>query len=219
MKYVAYLRAENKELGKNKLAIVDQRAIVAAFFTIGHEYEDAGPASLNNPGLQNAIALAQKPGWTLVAASPDRLADDAEDLVRIYRLVDGRLEICGLPDFASAQELASMYATVEGYQKRQKLVAGAITKERMRLAKIKRGSQYGTAGNLPLGPSRSGAARIERARAAYSHLLPMITELRAQGLSLKAVAKALNESGHQTRMGSPFHDYTIARILKREEGR
>jgi hypothetical protein len=50
---------------------------------------------------------------------------------------------------------------------------------------------------------------------AYSEVLPVIRELRAEGMSMRACAAVLNASGFRTRNGASFASAHIHRILER----
>jgi lambda repressor-like predicted transcriptional regulator len=54
-----------------------------------------------------------------------------------------------------------------------------------------------------------------RADKAYADLAPIVAELRAKGLSLRAIADRLNRDGHTTRRGKPWNATQIARVLAR----
>ena len=58
--------------------------------------------------------------------------------------------------------------------------------------------------------SFSGAAR---ASAAYSDLTGLLSVLRGQGLSLRAIAADLNDRGHETRSGKPWSAMQVSRVL------
>jgi DNA invertase Pin-like site-specific DNA recombinase len=49
----------------------------------------------------------------------------------------------------------------------------------------------------------------------YSDLYPVVTELRAKGRSLQAIADDLNDQGHTTRRGKPWNPMQVSRVLKR----
>ena len=62
-----------------------------------------------------------------------------------------------------------------------------------------------------------GGCQTARARAdvAYADLVMMLAGLRAQGLSLRAIAARLHEEGHFTRCGRPWNPVQVARVLGR----
>jgi hypothetical protein len=61
------------------------------------------------------------------------------------------------------------------------------------------------------------AAVSHKARAdmAYADLMPVVAELRAEGLSLRAIADRLNAEGHTTRRGAAWNPVQVARVLDR----
>jgi len=65
------------------------------------------------------------------------------------------------------------------------------------------------------GTVAAAAARSGQAREAYRHLEPTMSQLRADGLSLEAIARRLNELGHRTRSGCEWNHGQVARVLDR----
>jgi DNA invertase Pin-like site-specific DNA recombinase len=65
------------------------------------------------------------------------------------------------------------------------------------------------------GRERALEVRQANARAAYVDLAPVVAELRAEGLSLRAIADRLNAEGHTTRRGKPWNPVQVARVLAR----
>jgi hypothetical protein len=62
--------------------------------------------------------------------------------------------------------------------------------------------------------SAAGVDAIKRSKAAaYADLAPMIADLAAQGLSLRAIAARLNEQGEVTRRGLRWAAVQVMRIL------
>jgi DNA invertase Pin-like site-specific DNA recombinase len=57
-------------------------------------------------------------------------------------------------------------------------------------------------------------ARIAAKVDAYSDLLPIVTELRAAGVSLEKIAEKLNADGHTTRRGKPWNPMQVLRVLR-----
>jgi hypothetical protein len=63
---------------------------------------------------------------------------------------------------------------------------------------------------------QSAATAIrEAARDACADLVPLITEMRAAGQSLQAIADALTAQGHVTRRGMPWNPTQVRRLLIR----
>lgn len=52
---------------------------------------------------------------------------------------------------------------------------------------------------------------------AYTDLYPIMIALRAEGLSLRAIAKHLNDEGYETRRGRPWNHVQVRAVLNRYE--
>src|SRR5205807_7825839 len=76
-------------------------------------------------------------------------------------------------------------------------------REKARLAGLSRG--------------RVMAAKVvsQAAREAYADLLPTMQTLKAEGLTLQAIADKLNAEGHTTRRGKPWNAVQVMRVLER----
>ena len=48
----------------------------------------------------------------------------------------------------------------------------------------------------------------------YSDLVPLIKDLRNQGITLQAIAAKLNELGHATRRNKPWSHVQVLRLLR-----
>jgi hypothetical protein len=60
---------------------------------------------------------------------------------------------------------------------------------------------------------QAGEAAKALAREAYADLKPWLAELRARGLSLRAIAERLNDEGHTTRRGKEWNPVQVGRVL------
>jgi len=67
---------------------------------------------------------------------------------------------------------------------------------------------------------RGQALKVRRANAAaaYADLTPLVAELRAGGLSLRAIADGLNADGYTTRRGAAWNPVQVRRVLSRAGG-
>jgi DNA invertase Pin-like site-specific DNA recombinase len=65
------------------------------------------------------------------------------------------------------------------------------------------------------GTAAASKARTLQAREAYRHLLPMMRQLRLDGLSLEAISRRLNELGHSTVNGCTWNRGQVRRVLGR----
>jgi DNA invertase Pin-like site-specific DNA recombinase len=65
------------------------------------------------------------------------------------------------------------------------------------------------------GSHAAGLARTAKARTAYDHLVPLMLQLRSDGLTLQAIADRLNDLGHLTQRGCPWNPGQVKRVLDR----
>lgn len=63
----------------------------------------------------------------------------------------------------------------------------------------------------------AAADRTERATEAYADLCPSMIDMRANGMTLAAIAERLNSEGHTTRRGKPWNPVQVSRVLERTE--
>jgi hypothetical protein len=63
----------------------------------------------------------------------------------------------------------------------------------------------------------AGDASRKAATEAYSDLIPTVQAMKAEGLSLRAIAERLNAEGHTTRRGKPWNQVQVSRVLERAE--
>jgi len=68
------------------------------------------------------------------------------------------------------------------------------------------------------GARRASEARAKAAGGAYADLLPAMVRVRADGLSLRAIAAKLTSDGHTTRRGRPWNPVQVASVLERAKG-
>jgi DNA invertase Pin-like site-specific DNA recombinase len=178
----------------------------------------------DRPQLLLAIGAARRGRGRLVIARLDRLSRDPDFL--------GHLMKTGV-DFVACDNPNATRFTVRIYAalaEEERDLISRRTRAALAAAKAK-GAKLGSArpghwageraARRAEGQRRAVAASAEsRRRAAvdaYSDLLPLIKRLRAEGLSLSAIAARLNAAGHQTRGGKAFHAQQVKNILDRAE--
>lgn len=168
------------------------------------------------PELTKALAHARRSRATLVVAKLDRLARNVRFLSEVLESEVGFVA-CDNPN-ANKLTLHILAAVAENE-------AEAISdRTKAALAAYKaRGGKLGA--SLPQcrnltqearerGAKASGEAARARAAEAYDDLVPLVAELREQGLSLRAVADELTRRGHTTRHGKPWNPVQVSRVLE-----
>jgi DNA invertase Pin-like site-specific DNA recombinase len=217
-KLVAYYRVSTAKQGSSGLGLEGQVAAVEAYARgIGAEIartfrEIESGKRADRPELLKALAHAKRSKATLVIAKLDRLSRNVAFLANLME--------SGV-DFVACDQPTANKLTVH-------ILAAVAEDEAIRisertkaaLAAYKaRGGKLGTdnltAEGRGLGSKRSGEKARTDADDAYGDLLPMLRELRAEGLTLQGISDRLNAEGHTTRRGRDWNRCQVKRVLDR----
>ena len=227
MQLIAYYRVSTKQQGKSGLGLEAQQNCLEQYakqhdgriIAVYREVE-SGKRS-DRPELTKALAHARRSKATLFVAKLDRLA---RNVAFLSALMESGVEFVACDNPHANKFTIHILAAVAEHE------AEAIS-QRTKVA-LQAAKRRGT----PLGSARPGhwdgreAARLKGAMAgakaaaekhaqdadkAYSDLVPMMTELRSQGMTFYAIADRLNEQGHTTRRGKDWNASQVLRVLRR----
>jgi DNA invertase Pin-like site-specific DNA recombinase len=215
---ISYLRVSSAGHGKSGLGIEAQRAAVARFadaqdFEVVAEYVEVetgkGVDALEHrPILKAALADARRLKCAVVVAKLDRLS---RDVAFISGLMSTRVPFIVADLGPSADPfLLHLYAALA--EKERALIS---TRTTAALAAAKaRGVRLG---NPHIGAAQAkGTASVKAEADRFAaNVSPVIVPLRAQGLTLRAIADALNERGIATARGGRWAAAQVADILRR----
>jgi DNA invertase Pin-like site-specific DNA recombinase len=226
---IAYYRVSTRQQGHSGLGLEGQRAAVEGYARqtgarIKSSYVEVESGKrVDRPELARALAHARRSRATLVVAKLDRLARNVEFLAKIMNS-DVEFIACDYPA-ANRLTLHIMSAVAEAEAK----ATSDRTKAALAAAKA-RGTKLGSArpghwegreerrlAGLVKARTQSVQVIAQKARDAYSDLLPTMTRMKAQGLSLRDIAEKLNAKGHTTRRGRPWNPVQVARVLGRQD--
>jgi len=221
---VAYYRVSTQRQAASGLGIEAQREDVARHAATAGcnviagyvETETGKKHSLDNrPELQKAIAHARRSRALLVVAKLDRLLRSTV-VCSLLKTSGVRFVACDNPH-ANELTVDILCAVAEDEVRR----ISARTKSALDAYK-RRGGLLGAArpecNNLTTsarlrGAKAAGKVHTANASVAYSDLAAYVTELRADGLSLRAIAQRLNADGQETRNGKRWNPMQVSRVL------
>lgn len=210
--FVAYYRVSTQRQGRSGLGLDAQRQavdalvsarggqLVAAFEEI--ETGKGANALSKRPQLRAALDRARSARATLVIAKLDRLARNVHF---ISGLIEQRVPIVAadMPD--ADITMLHIYAAMA---EREARITSERTKAALAAAKA-RGTELGSNGRVLAIQNRQAALD------ALEPLRPVLAELRAEGLTVRAMADRLNASGCATPHGGRWHASNLHRALER----
>ncbi|MNS12451.1 DNA-invertase hin [compost metagenome] len=218
-RYIAYYRVSTKKQGHSGLGIEAQREAVRAYlnggaWVLSAEYTETETGTKRGdarPQLASALAQAKREKATLVIAKWDRLG---RNVAFVASLLESGVEFVAT-DMPSANRLTvHIMAAVAEEEAR---MISKRTKEALLAAKAK-GVLLGTPQNLTkFAQEKSARVNREKAIAEYRRISRRLVDMSNNGMSLRAIAEELNESGERTRTVAPFTAATVRRIIEREK--
>lgn len=206
--FVAYYRVSTDRQGGSGLGLEAQRAAVASFVAgrgqLAAEFTEIESGRRNDrPQLHTALAACQRQRATLVIAKLDRLA---RNVAFIAGLMESGVEFVAV-DMPEANRLTLHILAAVAEHEREAI--SQRTKAALAVAKA-RGKKLGNP--RPDVPA-AVAARIARMAQARATVTPLIERLRAQGMSLRAIAADLNARRVPSATGRRWHASSVRNVL------
>lgn len=215
---VAYIRVSTAGQGKSGLGIEAQRQAIARFaeaegFEIIAEHIEIetgkGADALDRrPKLAAALAEARRLRCPVVVAKLDRLS---RDVAFVAGLMAQKIPFIVAELGPDADPfMLHLYAALA---EKERALISSRTKAALAAAKA-RGTRLG---NPNLAAVRGNAVANIKANAEQfaSNVLPIIQPMKERGLSLRAIADALNTRGIETARGGKWAATQVADILRR----
>lgn len=221
LQLIAYYRVSTARQGESGLGLEAQREKVAALaaqrgaVVVAEFTEIESGRKADRPQLAAAMAEARRRGAVVAVAKLDRLARDAELVLRLSREAErngfGGLLFADLDidaSTAAGRMVLSLMASVAEFEARR---ISERTREALAAARA-RGVKLGglRAGTI----TRNDAAR-DRATAESERLRPVLEPMAARGESLRAMAAALAGLGILTRTGQTLSPSGVKNHLQR----
>ncbi len=223
-------------------AIADHVKATGCVLIASYTEVESGKRS-DRPELLKAMAHARRTGATLVVAKLDRLSRNVAFLSALMES-RVKFIACDNPNASnltvhilaavaedeakriSERTKAALAAYRAGKRVSKRLMEvlterhrGEIPPEAIEAVAGKLGASlvgsYLNAEGRAKGNAKGCVVQVERAMEDYADLLPMIRQLRTDGLTLQAVADRLNADGHTTRTGKAWGQVQVKRVLDR----
>jgi len=218
--FVAYYRVSTARQGKSGLGLDAQRKAVTDFLNGGSwnlvaevTEVESGKAD-DRPQLEQALAVCELSGATLVVAKLDRLS---RNLAFLAKLQESGAHFVAA-DMPEANEL-TIHIMAAVAQAERKAISKR-TKEALAAAKakgVRLGGNRGNLQDLKAGPAKSANVRQRHATERAEKVLRQIETIAnaGEGKSLRQIATALNERGITAPRGGTWHASQVRAVLQR----
>jgi len=218
-KHVAYYRVSTAKQGRSGLGLDAQRKAVTDYLNGGAweltgEFVEVESGKLDSrPKLEQALAMCELTGATLVVAKLDRLSRNVAFLATLQDS-GARFVAADMPE-ANELTIHIMAAVAQAERKaisRRTVEALAAAKARG----VRLGGARGNAHDLAKGPAISAAVRSKSAGDRAAKVRRQIEHIRASGaISLRQIAEGLNGAGITTPRGGTWQAAQVKRVLER----
>lgn len=218
-KFVAYLRVSTAKQGRSGLGLEAQRESVRRFVRerggriIAPEFVEVETGKRDSrPELEKALKRCRATGATLVVAKLDRLSRNAAFLMTLR---DSGVQFVAA-DLPEANTMTVGVMAVVAQHEREAI--SARTKAALAAAKargVKLGGMRQGAADIAKYQRRGVEAAQAKAAARLEDVADDLRELAAEGLSLNAIARALNEREVRTSRGGAWTATAVRRALAR----
>jgi len=219
---IGYVRVSTDRQAEQGVSLEAQEAKIRAMATVqgvdlAEVIIDGGESAKNpkRPGLERLLAMVNAGKvQAVIIAKLDRLTRSVKDLASRLELFEKKkvalVAVAESLDTGSAagRLVITIMAAVSQWERE------AIG-ERSRDALRHKRAQGERTGNVPSGFRVAADGRHIEPDSAEQAAVLAITELRAQGHSLRGIASTLNGQGHRTRRGTAWRLESVNRVVKR----
>ena len=222
MDLIAYYRVSTDRQGRSGLGLeaqkerVDQLAVERGAEVIAEFVEVESGRKSDRPQLAAALAEARKRKAVVAVAKLDRLARDAELILRLSREAQangmGGFLFCDLPDIdattAAGRLILGVMGSVAEFESRR---ISERTKDALAAAKARGVKLGGVRPNTIKENAKAKAKAQQEAEKLRGVMRPMIESK----MPLRAIAEALAGAGKMTKNGQALSPTQVKRLLQR----
>lgn len=213
-KYVGYVRTST---GKQILGLEEQKSRINQFIASGNDFlvdivsEQESGKNNERAGLEIAVNLCVKNGYTLLFTKLDRLSREVEFLFTL-RNKGVKLRCIELPELNTLT--LGIFGSVAQWERE---LISSRTKRGLEELK-KKGVKLGSPQNLTVEARIKGAEIIRRNKLENENWKRAQTfiehfQMKNGYINLSQISNALNENGYKTRRGCLYSAGTVKRLL------
>lgn len=218
MRFIAYYRVSTAKQGVSGLGLEAQKAAVSDYLkandgTLVTEYTEIQSGSKDNrPQLQQALRQCRLTGATLLIAKLDRLSRNRSFLMNVQ---DSSVKFVAVDMPEANHFTVGLMACLADYERE---LISERTKVALKAAKA-RGVVLGNPNldNIRFTDTTAATeARISKAKERNAEVKEIINEMRQSvegDVSVRQLAKMLNEAGYKTARGKDWHPTSVSRVL------
>ncbi len=214
-KYIGYVRTST---GKQVLGLEEQKSRINQFITSNNDFlvdivsEQESGKNNEREGLEIAVNLCVKNGYTLLFTKLDRLSREVEFLFTL-RNKGVKLRCIELPELNTLT--LGIFGSVAQWERE---LISSRTKRGLEELK-KRGVKLGTPQNFTREGRIKGLEVVKFNKASNENWRRAKTfiehfQMKNGYISLSEIAKALNSNGYKTRRGCHFTACSVTRLIK-----
>jgi DNA invertase Pin-like site-specific DNA recombinase len=215
-KYVGYVRTST---GKQILGLEEQKSRINQFISSGNDFlvdivsEQESGKNNERAGLEIAVNLCVKNGYTLLFTKLDRLSREVEFLFTL-RNKGVKLRCIELPELNTLT--LGIFGSVAQWERE---LISSRTKRGLEELK-KKGVKLGSPQNLTVEARIKGTEAIRRNKLENENWKKAQTfiehfQMKNGYINLSEISNALNENGYKTRRGCLYSPATVSRLLEK----
>ena len=213
-RFISYLRVSTDKQGKSGLGLEAQRESVLHYLNGGswtllaEVIEVETGKNDERPALAKAINQCRMTGSTLIVAKLDRLSRDAAFLLTLNKSgID--IRCADMPDMNTMT-----FGIMAVMAQHEREMISKRTKEALAVVKARGVKMGGFRGYVP-DAAKATEARRKAADGFAAMVGPMVSDMRAKGLTLREIAAKLTADGVQTARGGVWTATAVKNVLER----
>ena len=224
--FISYYRVSTKKQGASGLGLEAQEQAVGSYLKgidgkllASYTEVESGKKS-DRPELLKALAHCRRSKATLIISRLDRLS---RNVAFLSQLMESKVDFLAVDNPTATRLTLHILASIAEHEakaisERTKAALKAAKARGVKLGSHREGHWEGREHlrMRGLAAATKAAAEVNKKErlSVYSDIIPLVKQLREQGVTLEEIACKLNELGHSTRKGRPWGHVQVLRLLR-----